>query len=129
MLHRLTQNGFRIADLCLYRDDGLLLIRGSGRTGEKTKQKLSAIFTENGLKITTETCVTATDYLDVYFNLEEGSYRPYRKPNDHPLYIHKKSNDPRTIVNKLPKMIPTRLSVLSCTKEVFDEALGEYMMH
>ena len=127
MLHRLTQNGFRIADLGLYRDDGLLLIRGSGRTGEKTKQKLSAIFTENGLKITTETCVTATDYLDVYFNLEEGSYRPYRKPNDRPLYIHKKSNHPRTIIKKLPKMISTRLSVLSCTKEVFDEASGEYV--
>ena len=37
------------------------------------------------------------NYLDVTFDLTNGTYCPYRKPNDHPQYINTKSNHPNYI--------------------------------
>ena len=39
-------------------------------------------------------------YLDVPLNLIDGTYKPYRKPNDETLYVHAKSNHPRTLQNR-----------------------------
>ena len=59
-------------------------------------------------------------------NLNDGSYRPYRKPNDELLYIHSESNHPPTIIKQLPLSIEKRLQTLSSTKEIFDEAVKPY---
>ena len=32
------------------------------------------------------------DFLDVTFNLDDGTYKPFMKPNDSPLYININSN-------------------------------------
>ena len=45
------------------------------------------------------------NYLDVTFNLNNGSYRPYRKPNDetHNICLH--SDQPPPITKQLPRAI------------------------
>jgi hypothetical protein len=37
------------------------------------------------------------NFLDTNLNLENGKFRPYRKPNDSLHYINKNSNHPPTI--------------------------------
>ena len=45
------------------------------------------------------------NFLDVTFDLSTGKYKPYRKPNDDPLYINKHSNHPPSILRQLPTSI------------------------
>ena len=111
----------------LYRDDGLAIIpHANGPMLEKLKKQITATFKAEGLRITVEASAAEVDFLDVTLNLENGKYRPYRKPNDRPLYINTKSNHPPTIIRQLPKMINQRLSSISCNKEEFDKAKGTY---
>ena len=43
------------------------------------------------------------DFLDVRFDLVNNTYQPYRKPNNEPIYINKRSNHPPNILKELPK--------------------------
>ena len=43
----------------------------------------------------------AVNYLDVTFNLNNGSYRPYRKPNDETHHIYVRSDHPPSITKQL----------------------------
>ena len=62
------------------------------------------------------------DFLDVSFDLKHDTYKPYMKPNNDPVYIHRKSNHPPSIVKQIPAMISKRLSELSKNEQVFEEA-------
>ena len=42
-------------------------------------------------------CSRFTDFLDIYLDLENDKFCPYRKPNDTPLYVHCESNHPLNI--------------------------------
>ena len=101
MLDKLTKGKnpiFPLMDVGLYRDDGLAVIRTRGRAGgllENVRKKVQQAFLEEGLEITCEKGMTSTDFLDVRLNLETNEYRPYRKPNDHPVYIDVRSNHPQ----------------------------------
>ena len=64
--------------------------------------------------------------LDVTFNLKNGLYYPYRKPNDQPQYINTKSSHPPRIIKHLPKAISRRVSEISCNKNEFDKAIPIY---
>ena len=55
-------------------------------------------------------------YFDVAFNLNDGSYRPYRKPTDATHYIQIQSDHPLSILNQLPLSIEKCLSQLSSSK-------------
>ena len=66
------------------------------------------------------------NYLDVSFNLSDGSFRPYRKPNDEIQYIHVDSDHPPSIIKQLPLSVEKRLSTLSSSKEIFDESATIY---
>ena len=66
------------------------------------------------------------NYLDVTLNLNDGSYRPYHKPNDELMYIHSESNHPPAIIKQLPLSIQARLRTLSSSKEIFDEDVRPY---
>jgi hypothetical protein len=88
----------------LYRDDGLVLIQStSGRLADKAKKDLCAQFLQFGLRITAEVNHQLVNFLDVTFNLKDGSYSPYRKPDNNPLYIDKHSNHPPSITKHLPR--------------------------
>ena len=111
----------------LYRDDGLAVFANmSGPQAEKMKKKFQKVFNDNGLEITIKTNLKIVDYLDVTFNLSDGTYKPYRKPNDETRYINAKSNHPPNILKQLPIAIEDRLRNLSSSKRIFDEAAPHY---
>ena len=58
-------------------------------------------------------------FLDVEFDLENNSYKPYIKENDVPLYVHQKSNHPPAILKNIPAAVNKRLSGLSSSEQMF----------
>ena len=58
--------------------------------------------------------------------MTDGTYKPYRKPNDEPLYINGLSNHPPAIVKQLPSSINKRINKLSCNKQTFDASSQLY---
>ena len=76
--------------------------------------------------VTMQTNQKIVNFLDVTFNLEDGLYKPYRKPNETPLYVNTNSNHPPKIIKQLPNTINKRLQDLSSNKEVFDESVNFY---
>ena len=54
------------------------------------------------------------------------SLKPFRKPNNQPLYINAKSNHPSNILRDLPNVINKRLSDLSCNEEEYEKAKPLY---
>ena len=56
------------------------------------------------------------------FNLNNGTYGPYKKSNDLLLYINKSSNHLPKIINQLPKTINERLRRNSSNEEVFNSS-------
>ena len=119
ILNKLTTI-MNIKDVGLYRDDGLGIFKNkSGPEIEKTKKGIVRIFKDCGLKITVKTNQTSVDFLDVRFDLKENTYKPYRKPNNNPIYINKQSNHPPNIIKQLPTSIEKRISGISCNEEVF----------
>ena len=65
-------------------------------------------------------------FLDVQLDLEKGTFKPFAKPNDKLNYVNSQSNHPPGIIKNIPKSVNKRLSKLSATKEVFDEAAKSY---
>ena len=111
----------------LYRDDGLAVFKDiSGPQSEKLKKQFQKMFNENGLKIEIKCNLKIFNYLDVTLNLNDGTYKPYRKPNDETLYVHAKSNHPPNIIKEVPIAIEKRLCNLSASKEIFEGAAMHY---
>ena len=110
----------------LYRDDGLGISNASPRQVEMIKKDLCKIFNKYGLKIAIEANKKIVNFLDVTLNLSNGTYLPYTKPNNIPLYIHKKSNHPPQIIKNIPLSINKRLSEISCDEASFNKAVPLY---
>ena len=111
-------------NLGLYRDDGLGVIKNAnGQKLDRIRKKLHACFQSEGLKITVE---NSADFLDIALDLANMSYKPYKKPNDTPSYVHIKSNHPPIVIKNIPSMISKRLSSLSSNIEVFNDSKQEY---
>ena len=73
----------------LYRDDGLAAITTtSGRLADKARKDLIQIFADFGMKIIAAANLKRVNFLDITFDLTDGTYKPYRKPNDDPLYVN-----------------------------------------
>ena len=96
------------------------------REVEKMKKQMCELFKNHGLKITIEANKKVVNYLDVTLDINSNTYRPYKKPNDTPLYVHKKSNHPPSIINNIPKGINNRLADLSASNTIFKAAAPEY---
>ena len=87
----------------LYRDDGLVILKNtSGPETEKLKKKLQKLFKEKDLDIIIQCNLKITNYLDITLNLNDGSYRPYRKPNEGNNYSDINSDHPLSIIKKIP---------------------------
>ena len=84
------------------------------------------MFKINGLNITIKTNQKTANFLDVHFDLVQDIYKPYKKPNDDPLYINKNSNHPPTIVKQIPKAIAKCISDISSNKEIYDQNINYY---
>ena len=79
-----------------------------------------------GLKITIEANNKIVDFLDVSLDLQRNIYKPFLKPNNPLLYVHRDSNHPPSILKNIPESINRRLSELSKNEDVFNEAAPQY---
>ena len=70
--------------IALYRDDGRLAIlkNTSSLEAEKLKKKFQKLFREKDLDIIVQCNLKIINYLDITLNLNDGKYRPYRKPTN-----------------------------------------------
>ena len=98
----------------LYRDDGLSVLNtNSGRLCDKARKDILHTFNELGLSITALTNQTSTNFLDVTFDLTNGTYKPHRKPNNFTLTVppttHRLSyeNFPTQLTNGLTHYLVT----------------------
>ena len=110
----------------LFRDDMIIAEKLTGRECNLMEKKLRALFRTFGLKITVESNLLNVNFLDINLNLVDGTYRPYRKNNDVPVYISKSSNHPPAIKKGLVQMIGYRISDLSSNEEIFNSVAPIY---
>ena len=95
----------------LYRDDGFIILRNTkSHQTDKIRKKIISIFKSIDFKIEVTTNLTEVDFLDVTFNLERNTYRPYKKPNDnltpHQIILHKSLNTSlKTSVKGYPEIL------------------------
>ena len=126
ILNQLTDT-FNQGQVGLYRDDGLAVVKyTNGHHADRVRKRTIAQFKSWGLDITIQNNLKIVNFLDVTFNLEDGLYKPYRKPNETPLYVNTNLNHPPKIIKQLPNTINKRLQDLSSNKEVFDESVNFY---
>ena len=106
----------------LYRDDGLDVFKShSGPESKRKRKEMIKTFNTYNLSITTETNISAVNFLDTLFDLIHDIYKPYQKPNDNPVYINKNSNHPPTVLRQLAKSIRKRkkhLLIVDFTKNL-----------
>ena len=55
-----------------------------------------------------------------------NSYRPYSKPNNTAIYVNKKSNHSRNIIQMIPTSVNRRLSDISSDEDEFIASSQEY---
>ena len=121
------KNVFQNDTFGLYRDDGFAVIkRLAGPKIERLKKNVVKIFKDYGLNITIEANLHTVNYLDVTFDLQKGTYLPYRKPDNPPVYVNSCSNHLPTVIKQLPKSISKRLSDLSSNENCFEKTKPAY---
>ena len=87
LLSRLKHKLSNQISVGLYRDDGLAISKLSPRETENVKKTLCEVFKSYNLAITIEANLKTVNFLDMQLDLEEGTFRPYIKPNDKPCYV------------------------------------------
>ena len=87
---------------------------------QKNIKKIQKIFKDKGLQMIIKCSLKIVDYVDVILNSNDGTYRPFNKPNEGTTYIHVESDHLPQIIKKIPRSIEKRLSRLSSTKEIFE---------
>ena len=65
------------------------------------KKSFQKTFKDLGLEMVAESYLRNVSYLDVTMNLNDGSSRPYHKPDDIIQYIKKETNHPRNLIKHL----------------------------
>ena len=107
----------------LYRHDRLILLRNlNSQHMDKKRETIIRTFTDIGFSIDIQTNLKEVHFLDVTLNLQNGTYRPYKKANEKLLYIHSLSNHPPQIIKQLPNSISERLSKNSSNQDIFNTA-------
>ena len=84
------------------------------------------VFKDIGFSLEIETNLKEVDFLDVSLNLQNGTYQPYKKPNDRLLYIHSLSNQLLNFIKQISNFIQERLSKNLSNEEIFNTAKWEY---
>ena len=121
------KNEVKKEDIGLYRDDGLLVLKHeNGQKSDKMRKKIIQIFKNIGFEIEIKAMLKIVDFLDITLNLKDGSYKPYKKPNDKLLYINTESNHPPNIIKDIPISVNKRLNQNSSSKKIFNESKKEY---
>ena len=98
----------------------------NGHQDDKTRKELIKVFQTHGLKLEFEFSLKTVDYLDITFDLNTGSYRPYRKPNNDTRYINAKSKHPSFILKQISTAISKQISTNSLNKQIFQKVAPYY---
>ena len=111
----------------LYRNNGLILLRNlNDQQIDKKRKTIIKMFKDIGFSIDIQTNLKEVDFLDITLNLQNGTYRPYKKANDKLLYIHSSSNHPPQIIKQLPNSIFEEQSENFSHQDFFNTAKVEY---
>ena len=111
----------------LFRADGLAVLKNkSGPQSEQVKKNIRKMFKEHAQYLIIQCSMKVVNYLDVTFNLNDGTYKPYTKQNNEIKYIQKNSNHPPSVIRQIPLSIESRLSTLSFNEIIFQEAVPSY---
>ena len=84
------------------------------------------MFKTAGLNITIQSGLGIVNFLDVQFNLNNGTYQSYRKPDNTLVYINKKSDYPPVVLKQLPKSLTKRISDISSDENIFCNSIPIY---
>ena len=132
-LLNLLRQQYDTKNIGLYRNDGLSIFDNcSGPQIEKIKKQLQKVLNNNGLDVIIIKCnMKRVNYLNVTFNLNDGIYPFYQKPDSITQYIHVESNQPPNIIKQIPKTIEKPLFLLSYNDDIFNESAPfyEYKLH
>ena len=119
----------------LNRDDGLILMKNENRQKtDRIKKEVIKIFKEIGFKIETKSNLEVVDFLDITFNLSNGTCKPYRKSNDKLLYINTSSNHSPKLLSSYQYPQPkaknsSMIEIFNSAKVKFENALENYGSH
>ena len=92
---------------------------------EKSRRKSFKIYLKKNIQ-TFQRNAKIINYLDITLKLNDALYRPYRKPNEETNYIHVNSDHLLSIIKEIPRSIEKRLSILSSSKNIFQESAIYY---
>ena len=71
----------------IYRDDGLMVVRGGGPEVDRARKEAVRIFNRERLRVTTECNSRCVDFLDIILDLTNNSTRPFIKQNANTTYV------------------------------------------
>ena len=92
---------------------------------QRKRKAIIKLFKECGLNITIQNNYKNINFLDVEMNLDTGSYQSYRKQDNMPVYINRKSNHNPTIIKEIPKARAKRMSDLFSSQSQCIQAYSE----
>ena len=93
---------------------------------DQLRKKIINVFKKTGFKIDIETKLKIANFLDLTFNLINGSQKLDKKPKDTLLYLNKNSTHSPQVIKKLQKTINDRLCRNSSDAEIFHASKSEY---
>ena len=120
-LYIISKLGNVFSNCGLYRDDGLGVIDlAKPVVYDRIRKQVFKVMSDIGFKFSLDLGNQVTDFLDVFLNLYDGTFRPYRKPNCLIKFINVNSDYPRHIKKAIPIMTHERSSSLSSSAEIFN---------
>ena len=93
------------------------------------RKEVIKIFKEIGFKIEIKPNLKVVEFLDIIFNLSNGTYKPYTKPKEKLLHVNASSNHPphpKKYIKQIPISIAKRLSKNLSSIEIFNSVKVEY---
>ena len=106
----------------LYKDDGLALLTTFNRQQtDKVRKNIIRALKDIGFSLEIETNLKELCFLDISLNLQNRTYRPYKKPKHGLLYMDSLSNHLLKVIKQIPNSILERLSKKSSNEEIFNK--------
>ena len=90
------------------------------------EKNIIGVFKCIGFSLEIETNLKEEDFLEVSLNLQNGTYRLYKKPNNRLLYIHSLSNQKPNVIKQIPSSIQERLSKNLPNEKTFNTVKCDY---
>ena len=101
------------------RADGIIFILDSNDRKTSKIQKIIKAFKLLGLQIEIASNLKIVDFLDVIFNLNNGTFKSLSKSNSTPTKINIDTNHPRSILKQIPNTVNQSINRLSSCKKDF----------